>query len=91
MQPLPSRCLFTYIHCPAFHYDPLTSLPCGKLNSPSGWAYRGALHESLSIPPGLCLPKWMGTQAITVVRTEYVVMSFRVRLLAVTGCLFSLR
>jgi len=30
------RCLFTYIHCSAFHYDLLTSLPCGKLNTSSG-------------------------------------------------------
>jgi hypothetical protein len=43
-------------------------------------AYRGALHGSLSIPSGLCLPKNVRTHAHpvsrTIVRIECVVMSF---------------
>jgi len=51
-----------------FHVENSTLFPDG--------AYRGALHELLSIPPCLCLPSASAHTPITVVRTEYVIMSF---------------
>jgi hypothetical protein len=59
---------------------------------PPYWAYRGALHELLLIPSGLCLPKNIHTPF----RAPLYVLSMslcpsRVRLLGITGCLSFLR
>jgi len=97
MQALSSRqwhYLFTYIHCPAFHYDPLTSLPCGKLNSSSGWgiprhASRITLNSS-RLMLAEAHPHTRPLRALLYVLSMSLCRS-RVRLLAVTGCLFFLR
>src|SRR6267154_630216 len=86
------RCRFTYIHCPAFYYDPLTSVPCGKLNSSSGWDIpRRASRITLNSFQLMLAEVYPHTRLLLLYVLSMSLCRSRVRPLAVTGCLFFLR
>lgn len=83
-----------YIHCPAFHYDPFTSLPCGKLNSSSGWGIpRRASRISLDSSRLMLAEVHAHTRPLLLYVLSMSLCRSQVRVLAVTGSgyLFFLR